>query len=151
MARTARSQPAAADQGTEPGDGNAYEASASAGPVAGACEAAGADVAVDPALDPVADPVADPAAHPALVAVVDPVVADAAVGDAAAAQLGQGNALRVISRSGRVFRRAGWAFDATPRIVPLDQLTAEQAAAIRAEPALVVDDVLEIELSNSAT
>lgn len=83
------------------------------------------------------------------------VMEDAAVGNAVAESLadradqtgnassgaGSTSALRVQSRSGRVFRRAGWAFDAAPRLVPLDQLTAEQAAAIRAEPALVVDEV----------
>lgn len=61
-----------------------------------------------------------------------------------AAPAGSTAALRVVSRSPLgAMRRAGLAFDATPQVVALCDLTPEQAEAIRAEPLL---DVSEVEI-----
>lgn len=49
-------------------------------------------------------------------------------------------ALRVVARRDS-FRRAGYAFSAEPRTIPLAELTKEQINMLRNDPLLVVMDV----------
>lgn len=65
-----------------------------------------------------------------------------------AAPAGSLLALRVVSKSPLgTMRRAGLVFDATPQLVPLADITPEQAEAIKAEPML---DVTETEIEPPA-
>ena len=58
--------------------------------------------------------------------------------------------LRVVART-EGFRRAGYAFGAEPRHVPLADLKPEQIAALKAEPQLVVvDDEIEAPADKTA-
>ncbi len=50
---------------------------------------------------------------------------------------------KIIVKSARPFRRAGFAFNTEGKVLDTEKLTKEQLDAIKAEPALVVGDYVE--------